>query len=187
MSEAPAAGAHQVQLNENPVLEPAPATEHLTADMKRGDKSLEVVHLQQVLNTVSVHPSGLTTGYFGPLTESALRQFQAKYSLPQTGIADAPTRAVLNSLSQGWVVMGAPTDIANLQTDLKRGDSGAAVASLQTFLAYEGSYTEGIISGYFGALTQESVADFQKKFGVTPASGYVGYKTRHTIQTVLGL
>lgn len=187
VSEAPAAGVHQVQLNENPVLQPALAIEHLTADMKRGDTGLEVVHLQQVLNTVNVHPSALTTGYFGPLTESALKEFQAKYSLPQTGAADAATRTVLNSLSQGWMVIGASSNIATVQTDLKRGDSGAAVASLQTFLAYEGSYTEGIISGYFGPLTQKAVADFQKKFGVTPVSGYVGYKTRHTIQTVLGL
>ncbi|MBI5405761.1 peptidoglycan-binding protein [Candidatus Kaiserbacteria bacterium] len=187
VSEAPKAGVHQVQLNENPVLQPALAIEHLTADMRLGDKSLEVVHLQQVLNTVNVHPSELTTGYFGPLTQAALKQFQTAYKLPQTGTADAATRMVLNALSQGWMVTGTPNDIANLLADLKRGDTGAGVASLQKFLAYEGSYPEGIISGYFGARTQKAVADFQKKFGVTPVSGYVGYKTRHTIQTVLGL
>ncbi len=176
-----------MQLDENPVLEPALAVQHFPADMKRGDNNLEVVHLQQILNTVEAHPSKLTTGYFGPLTESSLKIFQAKYKLPQTGAADAATRVVLDSLSQGWMLVGAPNGLANLTVDLKRGDSGQNVADLQEFLDYEGSYEEGIISGSFGPLTQESVADFQKNHGVTPVSGYVGYKTRHTIQTVLGL
>ena len=187
ISTSPQAGVGQVQLDENPVLQPALAAQHFPADMKFGDKNLEVVHLQQILNTVEVHPSKLTTGYFGPLTVSALKTFQAKYNLPQTGAADAATRVVLDSLSQSWMIAGAPNGLADLTVDLKRGDSGQDVADLQEFLDYEGSYEEGIISGTYGPLTQESVADFQTKHGVTPVSGYVGYKTRHTIQTVLGL
>jgi peptidoglycan hydrolase-like protein with peptidoglycan-binding domain len=187
ISTTPQAGVGQVQLDENPVLQPALAAQHFPADMKFGDKNLEVVHLQQILNTVNVHPTKLTTGYFGPLTVSALKTFQAKYNLPQTGAADAATRVVLDSLSQSWMIAGAPNGLADLTVDLKRGDSGQDVADLQEFLDYEGSYEEGIISGTYGPLTQESVADFQTKHGVTPVSGYVGYKTRHTIQTVLGL
>jgi peptidoglycan hydrolase-like protein with peptidoglycan-binding domain len=187
VSTAPQPGIIQVQLNENPILQPALSGDHFTTDLKFGDQSLEVEHLQQILNTVNVHPSGLTTGYFGPLTQAALKTFQAKYNLPQTGVADAATRTVLDSISQSWMVAGAPNAIANLQTDLKYGDSGQSVAALQEFLAYEGSYEEGIISSTYGPLTKESVADFQQKHGVTPVSGYVGYKTRHTMQTVLGL
>lgn len=187
IATAPVAGVMQVQLDENPVLQPGLANDHFPTDLRPGDKNLEVEHLQQILNTVNVHPSGLTTGYFGPLTASALKTFQAKYQLPQTGIADAATRAVLSSLSQSWMIPNAPNGLADLQTDLKRGDTGQDVSDLQEFLDYEGSYEEGIISGTYGPLTQESVADFQTKHGVTPVSGYVGYKTRHTIQTVLGL
>ncbi len=187
VSLAPSAGVSQVQLNSNPILQPAISMDHFATDLKVGDKNLEVEHLQQILNTVNAHPSGLTTGYFGPLTQAALKIFQAKYNLPQTGVADAPTRAILSSISQGWMISSAPNGLANLQTDLKRGDSGQDVANLQKFLVYEGSYQEGIISGTFGPLTQKSVANFQTKYGVTPVSGYVGYKTRHTIQTVLGL
>ncbi|MBI3589124.1 MAG: peptidoglycan-binding protein [Candidatus Liptonbacteria bacterium] len=58
---------------------------------------------------------------------------------------------------------------------------------MQEFLTFEGSYKDAIISNYFGPLTHAGVKDFQTKYGVTPVSGYVGYKTRHTIQTVLGL
>ncbi|MBI3633279.1 MAG: peptidoglycan-binding protein, partial [Candidatus Vogelbacteria bacterium] len=177
----------QVQLNENPVLQDAVSIEHFPVDMKFGDQNLEIEHMQQVLNTVNVHPTRLTTGYFGPLTQAALKTFQVKYNLLQTGLADVATRAVLSSLSQSWMIPSAPNRLASLQKDLKRGDSGEEIAELQKFLAYEGSYEEKIISSYYGRLTQKSVASFQKNHGVTPVSGYVGYKTRHTIQTVLGL
>ncbi|MBI3627692.1 MAG: peptidoglycan-binding protein [Candidatus Sungbacteria bacterium] len=139
------------------------------------------------MNTANVHQSRLTTGYFGALTQAALKKFQATYNLPQTGIADAATRTALDSISGGWVVEGAPSDIALLQNDLKRGDTGDTVGDLQEFLTFEGSYKDAIISNYFGPLTHAGVKDFQTKYGVTPVSGYVGYKTRHTIQTVLGL
>lgn len=186
-TSVPMVGVHQVQLDENPVLESDLAAQHFADDLKQGSKSLEVVHLQQILNVAGTHQSRLTTGYFGPLTKAALKKFQAKYNLAQTGIVDQPTRSILNSISQGWTIVGAPTDIANLDHDLQSGDSGDDVANLQEFLAYEGSYEEGYITGYFGSLTKESVADFQQKYGVTPISGYVGYKTRHTIQTVAGM
>jgi peptidoglycan hydrolase-like protein with peptidoglycan-binding domain/phosphodiesterase/alkaline phosphatase D-like protein len=186
ISVMPVAGVEQVQLDQNTVVIPAAATQHFTTNLALGSTNPEVEHLQQILNTEGVHVSGLTTGYFGPLTESSLKKFQANYNLPQTGVTDAATRAVLNSVSQGWMVIGAPADLTALTSDLKQGDTNPSVGDLQEFLAYEGSYEEGTITNYYGPLTKESVADFQKKFGVTPVSGYVGPKTRHTIQTVLG-
>ena len=182
----PTLGIEQVQLDRNPVLEPAIAGQHFTTDISLGAKDSEVEHLQQILNTENVHLTGLTTGYFGPLTLTSLKRFQAKYSLPQTGVVDAATRSVLNSLSQGWMLLSAPTGLSDLTADIKPGDTGQNVADLQLFLAYEGSYEEGYITATYGPLTKKSVADFQKKFGVTPVSGYVGPKTRHTIQTLLG-
>ncbi|MBI5003846.1 fibronectin type III domain-containing protein [Candidatus Kaiserbacteria bacterium] len=187
VSTAPKAGVTEVKIDRNVVLENALPAEHFMENLKLGDQNLEVEHLQQVLNTVSLHQSRLTTGYFGPLTQAALKKFQATYNLPQTGVTDPATRTVLDSISQGWMVEGAPTDIALLQKDLKRGDSGDDVGNLQEFLAFEGSYDEAIISSYFGLLTHGGVKDFQTRYGVTPVSGIVGPKTRHTIQTVLGL
>ena len=187
VSTAPKAGVTEIRIDRNAAEENALPAEHFTEELKRGDTSLEVEHLQQVLNVVNVHPSRLTTGYFGPLTESALKQFQATYSLPQTGVADAATRARLDAISDGWMIQGAPGDVALLQADLKRGDQGEDVGNLQEFLAFEGSYSPAIISQYFGSLTHGGVSAFQQRYGVTPVSGYVGYKTRHTMQTILGL
>jgi peptidoglycan hydrolase-like protein with peptidoglycan-binding domain len=186
VSLTPQSGISQIQLSDTPVLNPGSAIDHFTNDLAFGNQSMEVEHLQQILNTAGVHQSGLTTGYFGPLTQAALKLFQAKYDLPETGLADAATRSVLNTISASWMTAGAPASVAALTNDLQQGDSGTAVANLQEFLAYEGSYDEKIISGYFGTLTQEAVADFQTKYGVTPISGIVGPKTRHTIRTVLG-
>ncbi len=187
VSTAPKAGVNEIKIDRNAVSENALPIEHFTQDIKLGDNNLEVEHLQQVLNTVGVHQSGLTSGYFGPLTQTSLKQFQAKYNLPQTGIADSATRAMLDSISDSWMVTGAPTDAALIVKDLKQGDTGDDVGDLQEFLTFEGSYKAGIISNTFGPLTKTGVKNFQSTYGVTPVSGYVGYKTRHTIQTVLGL
>jgi hypothetical protein len=51
-------------------------------DLVRGSRSDEVKRLQQLLATDSeVYPEGLTTGYYGLLTEKAVRKFQLKYGV----------------------------------------------------------------------------------------------------------
>ncbi len=45
--------------------------------------------------------SGLVTGYFGPLTKSAVIKFQTKYSLSTTGNVDEPTRIKINQMLNG--------------------------------------------------------------------------------------
>jgi len=59
----------------------------------------EVTTLQTVLKSdPMVYPEGLVTGYFGSLTEAAVKKFQAKYGIDQTGTVGPVTRAKLNSL-----------------------------------------------------------------------------------------
>ncbi|HOK17464.1 MAG TPA: CARDB domain-containing protein [Candidatus Paceibacterota bacterium] len=56
----------------------------------------EVKELQKLLKQdKSIYPEGLVTGYFGRLTEAALKRFQAKYNLSQSGIVDEATRQKL--------------------------------------------------------------------------------------------
>ena len=51
-----------------------------------GMQNDDVKRLQQLLATDSeIYPEGLTTGYFGPLTQSAVQKFQTKYGLAQEG------------------------------------------------------------------------------------------------------
>jgi peptidoglycan hydrolase-like protein with peptidoglycan-binding domain len=65
-----------------------------------------------------------------------------------------------------------------LTSTMKMGSRGTNVTSLQTFLATNPSfYPEGIISGYYGSLTEAAVERFQSFYGIvssgTPsATGY---------------
>ena len=155
---------------------------------KKGDKDIEVEHLQELLAVDNEsYPEKYITGYFGSLTESALKRFQAKHRLPQSGIVDGATQKELNIVSQSETKLNIPTDYVVFDTNLKRGDEGDAVKDLQHYLIYEGSYAEAITSGYFGNYTHTAVQKFQSKYGITPVSGFVGYKTRHKMQQLVGL
>ncbi|MBI5470661.1 peptidoglycan-binding protein [Candidatus Kaiserbacteria bacterium] len=77
----------------------------------------------------------------------------------------------------------------NIGRVLKRGSSGADVTRLQQFLAGDPSiYPEGIISGYYGSLTQKAVEHWQTRYNIvssgTPGStgfGVVGPRTAAAI------
>ncbi len=64
--------------------------------------------------------------------------------------------------------------------DLTVGSTGADVAALQTFLVTKGhlAMPAGVPKGYFGALTQSSLAKYQAAKGIVPAVGYFGPLTR---------
>lgn len=66
----------------------------LQLNMKNGD----VANLQKELAKQGLFKV-TATGVFGPLTEKAVKQFQKKQGLEETGRVDAETRAVLNKLS----------------------------------------------------------------------------------------
>lgn len=75
------------------------ASNCFTKTLQKGVTNDEVKALQTALKSdSSIYPEGLVTGYFGPLTEAAVKKFQAKYGIDQTGIVGPNTRAKLNSL-----------------------------------------------------------------------------------------
>jgi len=69
---------------------------------------------------------------------------------------------------------------------LRLGSRGSDVSTLQTLLVKEGVYPAGIVSGYFGKLTQQAVIAFQEKYqndvlapyGLAHGTGIVGIATR---------
>lgn len=62
--------------------------------------SSEVRYLQLILAALgtSIYPEQRITGTFGPATEQAVKRFQAKTGLPQTGAVGEQTRSQLNTL-----------------------------------------------------------------------------------------
>lgn len=68
---------------------------------------------------------------------------------------------------------------------LMLGISGKDVSELQTFLAKDSIlYPEGLITGYFGPLTEQAVKNLQARHGIE-AIGIVGPKTRALIHSLL--
>lgn len=64
--------------------------------LKLGDRGTGVAALQMALRTdAALYPSGLVTGYFGTMTEAAVRAFQTRHALQVTGHVDAATHAKL--------------------------------------------------------------------------------------------
>lgn len=57
-----------------------------------GSRSDEVKVIQEILKSdPDVYPEGYVTGYFGPLTEKAIKKLQKKCGLPKTGVIDEQT------------------------------------------------------------------------------------------------
>lgn len=64
--------------------------------MSFGAKGPQVEDLQNILKEdKTIYPEGLSTGYYGSLTQNAVKRLQAKFSLPQTGEIDKNTADVI--------------------------------------------------------------------------------------------
>lgn len=77
-----------------------------TQTLRRGSSGPEVSRLQAFLaRTPELYPEGLTTSYFGPATERAVKRFQGRRGIEAVGIVGPKTRAELNEL---MIAMAAP-------------------------------------------------------------------------------
>lgn len=67
-----------------------------STSLKIGSSGTSVRDLQTILKTdPTVYPQGLVTGYYGLATQQAIKNLQAKYGLPQTGVVDEATIKVI--------------------------------------------------------------------------------------------
>lgn len=136
-----------------------------TKTLVLGMKDAEVFNLQKVLSLdPAIYPEGEVTGYFGKLTEAAVKRFQKKYGIRITGQVGPQTRAKLNELYGS-----SETEPFNytFTLNLKKGDEGGEVLNLQRALKLDSTVSPlGSITGYFGDATEMAVKDFQKKYGI---------------------
>ncbi len=71
----------------------------LVRSLHRGMTGDDVKVLQEMLSTdPEIYPEGLTTGYFGRLTEKAVRKFQQKVGIDIVGVVGPKTKAKLNEI-----------------------------------------------------------------------------------------
>jgi peptidoglycan hydrolase-like protein with peptidoglycan-binding domain len=182
---------------QQPPAQGGPAEPVTTGTLQRGDRGDAVTTLQNRLKTAGVF-DGPVTGFYGSLTEEAVRRFQQAKGLSVDGVAGPRTMAALMSGSptasrppaQGSPSTGTTgsTGTTTTTTTLQRGDRGVAVADLQNRLRNAG-YFNGPMTGFYGSLTEEAVSRFQQAKGFS-VDGKAGPQTltalRQTSSTQAG-
>ena len=74
-------------------------TLQILKQLKPGMTSEEVKQLQELLSTdPEIYPEGFVTGYFGRLTEKAVKRFQKKICLEEVGAVGPKTLSKINEL-----------------------------------------------------------------------------------------
>jgi peptidoglycan hydrolase-like protein with peptidoglycan-binding domain len=157
-----------------PTTKPAPPPS--PGDLRYGMESDVVKDLQRRLGGLPV------TGWFGPMTQARVKEYQKSKGLAQTGVADSTTRAALGmttpappptsvsclptaaaqaAATAAATVSTATRYTAYLDVVLRPGCSGAAVRLVQTSL---GGVT---VDGVYGSATQAAVSSFQRAHALT--------------------
>jgi hypothetical protein len=73
--------------------------EGLKDGWREGMSGDDIRKIQEILaSDRTIYPSGLQTGYFGPMTKDAIRAFQAKNGLEVTGEINAETKAAFETI-----------------------------------------------------------------------------------------
>ncbi|MDO8620098.1 MAG: peptidoglycan-binding domain-containing protein, partial [bacterium] len=181
-----------------------------TQTLKLGDRTPEVQKLQEFLITEGLLPDTARTGFFGPLTQTALITFQrnsGSISSSERGITGTATRSLINAKLTARASTTPSIAIANNQNSkisftkpLKLGSRGADVQNLQIFLntngftvAPTGAGSKGLETTYFGPATARAVTRFQEAYRseiLTPnnlsrGTGYFGPSTLRKLNTLL--
>ncbi|SDW43701.1 SpoIID/LytB domain protein [Marinococcus luteus] len=126
----------------------------------------DVLQLQQDLNEAGFHVTDNPTDYFGPLTESAVEDFQRSNGLTVTGEAGRQTiDALSNELTDGF----------------RRGDSDPAIQDYQEDLNTAGFHVTNNPIAYFGPKTQRAVENFQRAYNL-PSTGILNEETVDALQ-----
>lgn len=128
-----------------------------------GDRADEIKVIQQKLKDLEYYTYSNITGYYGPITEDAVRRFQSVNRLTVDGIVQGDTLKLLQLGSAKYFV-------------LYPGDKGDLVVELQKRLK-ELNYFSGSTTGYFGNVTETALKAFQNANNLE-ADGKLGKNTR---------
>ncbi|MCA0991992.1 MULTISPECIES: peptidoglycan-binding protein [Bacillales] len=127
-----------------------------------GEKHGDVVELQDVLSAKGYFNYDESTGYYGSITEGAVKQFQKEHGLAVDGIAGPNTFSAMQSVNNGQAMR-----------TLVQGDRGHQVQALQEEL---GGYYNYTVDGIYGPITEQAVRAFQADNGLS-VDGIAGKNT----------
>lgn len=137
-------------------LWPALLAVFLAAGFARATGSPGTAALQVALHHRALY-AGDVDGLYGPVTSAAVRTFQRRAGLPETGSVGPATRHALGSYARQALGSRA----------LLLGTAGWDVAELQFLLAWHG-FPSGTFDGIFGVRTRAAVARYERWLGLFP-------------------
>jgi peptidoglycan hydrolase-like protein with peptidoglycan-binding domain len=136
-----------------PLRAEAPAV--AATGLARGARGEAVRSLQQALVNQGIAVSGGVDGIFGSGTETAVKQFQSRQGITQSGVVDDATALALGLASSPLL-------------GLTQGVRGDPVRSLQQALVAAGIDVPGGVDGVFGPGTKAALQQFQTARGSSP-------------------
>jgi len=164
-----------------------------TKNLQLGSTGDEVKKLQEVLKQYpDVYPEGLVTGYFGLLTEKAVKRLQIKFGIELAGVVGPLTRSKLNDVVATPVTViskvigatgvagatgetGATGSVGAIGETGATGTTGATGAIGETGArGRSGSTGSSGATGATGATGAEGTAGSTGSAGATGATGSTG-------------
>ncbi|SDI03191.1 Cell wall-associated hydrolase, NlpC family [Alteribacillus persepolensis] len=154
--------------------------------LSTGDKSSDVSLLQRQLKDLGYYNKDIT-GIFGPMTENAVRSFQAENGLVVDGLAGPKTLNKLKNNPKAASAAKSETvsdSVSAPQTEVLRyGSRGENVTALQSQLQQLG-FMKMEPTGVYGEVTENAVKNFQAAHGLTQ-DGIAGEKTAQKLDALL--
>ena len=144
--------------------------------LQKESEGSEVKALQQDLIKLNYLSSDIT-GYYGDLTEKAVKKLQNDYGYEDDGIAGEATLKLLDKL------MGRVKSSADPSKLMQEGDDNEHVAALQENLIKLG-YLGTKATGFYGPATKRAVLGLQEDNGIE-ADGVAGYVTLSLIDELI--
>ncbi|WP_416147725.1 peptidoglycan-binding protein [Salipaludibacillus sp. HK11] len=151
--------------------------------LREGTRHGDVSELQDALRDTGHFTYHTSTGYFGSITNQAVRNFQRSNGLSVDGIAGPQTFNALGVSSGGssaTQVSNSSGSTISFNTVLRSGSRGDQVRQLQRALSDRGYNSGSNVDGVFGPKTAQSVRDFQRSAGIS-VDGIAGPQTYSAI------
>jgi peptidoglycan hydrolase-like protein with peptidoglycan-binding domain len=171
-------GAATVHASAKPAPSPAripvtqlPSTTRPSTFPQIGDRGQAVRTLQQALITQGISVNGGVDGIFGQGTSNAVKTFQSRKGLTNSGVVNTTTAFLLGL---------APSPALPVL-----GQRGAIVTALQQALTNASISVRGGVDGIFGTGTKNAVSAYQTSRGLT-ATGVVDITTAISLGIVDG-
>lgn len=139
----------------------------------KGSKGNDVVKLQNDLKSLGYFNAN-STGYYGSLTEDAVKSFQRDNNLAADGIAGPSTMERLEKVIRPSI---------NSSQVLKKGMRSSSVTELQNNLKKLG-YFNANATGFYGSITETAVRKLQSAHGLY-VDGIAGSATLSKINALL--